>query len=152
MLRRCFKVKQVTINPQFDFYINDIRDLVDENIKDDNVKFEVEQNLQNIIDIAEFWNTQAQTAGEKFYIDPHGLKSQKIDDEFFFAITQVQKLMVLTPEEKFEQEWVAEEFKKNMAVIIRKYQQKQLREMTLVNELWHAGLYDYEKEEVIKDK
>lgn len=145
-------MKKVTINPQFDFYINDIRDLVDENIKDDNVKFEVEQNLQNIIDLAEFWNTQAQTAEEKFYIDPHGLKSQKIDDEFFFAITQVQKLMVLTPEEKFEQEWVAEEFKKNMTVIIRKYQQKQLREMTLVNELWHAGLYDYEKEEVIKDK
>lgn len=152
MSRRFFKVKKVIINPEFSFYIDSIINLVEKNIKNKKVVFDIEQFLAKIEDIATYWNEEAQTAEEKFYKDADGVKVQKIDHKFFKTLQELGRLFALESETQEAEEYKFERLTKCVKALHKCYYEKQLREMTLLNELWHAGLYDYEKEEVIKDK
>lgn len=137
-------MKKVTINPEFDCYVDTLVSLIKENVK--NKKSEILDCIGNICEIARQWNEENQTINCNVYEDSDGKTVRKFDAEFHNAVQEIIRIFDLEPEEKEEKKYISDRFNKCMNIIIHNYVMKNIREMALVNELQRHGLYDIEKE------
>lgn len=139
-------MKKVNFDIAMEYLLNTLKDLFYQNPKNineaKNREYVFEHTLEEIRLNSEYWMEKAQTAGTEVFKDIDGIECQTIDNDFHRAINRLSDLYSITADNEEEKERYLDQVGKTLQDVNLAFARKHIRELALVCELQHHGLYN----------